>query len=359
MTGPAVAALVLSETATGSGVGRSRYGHRGGQVAGPDRRARRENRPGLYRADHRRPGESWRGIVKVPCAVCGLPTGSAFGVCQRSPECSQEYRYRSGHAQRHRVCQVCGGPLRQASKWGICHRTAECRRAIDRLRRPPGPPGTCDVCGGPLRSDNKSGVCQRTAACDVERARRWAIAHPEMVKAGRRTPKARTAARVRARARRATNPEGARAYKRQWRAANAETERARNRVDRLRPDRPCRYKRTLGCTDYALPGRLACGPHMAAEDAARYRRNRERLRQRLATRQAGICTWCRRPLPKGLTGTHVDHVIPIARGGPDVDWNLQLLHGECNLAKADQLTEQAAELAARHGWPLHGLAVTP
>jgi 5-methylcytosine-specific restriction endonuclease McrA len=295
--------------------------------------------------------------MKIPCVVCGLPTGAPCGVCQRSPQCKQEYRYRSGHAQRPEACQLCGGLLKQGSKWGICYRTPDCRRAIDRLRRPAGLSGTCDVCGDALRSDNKFGVCDRTPACVAERHRRWRLANPEIVRARRRTPDARAQERRRARARRASDPEGMRAYRRQWRAANAETERERNRKDRMRPDRPCRYRRALGCTDFALPGRLACLTHGRAEATARARRKKARLRQKLANRQVGVCTWCATPLPTLLAGTHVDHIIPVSRGGPDMDWNLQLLHWQCNEAKADRLTEQAIALAAEHGWPLPELSV--
>jgi hypothetical protein len=297
--------------------------------------------------------------VKIPCVVCGSPTGAPCGVCQRSPQCQQEYRYRSGHAQRPEACQLCGGPLKQGSKWGICHRTPDCRRAIDRLRRPAGPSGTCDVCGGALRSDNTRGVCDRTAACAAERVRRWAIANPGKRRAARRTAKARAHARARARARRMNDPEGARAYKRQWRAANAEAERERNRLDRHRPDRPCRYRSALGCAKYALPGRRACREHDIAETVRRNRRSRARLRQMLAARQANTCTWCGRSLPPGLTGTHIDHVIPVSLGGPDEDWNLQLLHWWCNEAKAARLTPPALALAAKYGWQLQEMSVAP
>jgi 5-methylcytosine-specific restriction endonuclease McrA len=297
--------------------------------------------------------------MKVPCAVCGLPTGAPCGVCQRSPQCKQEYRYRTGHAQRPEVCQVCRGPLRQGSKWGVCHRTRDCRRAVDRLRRPPGSPGTCEVCGGQLRSDNKVGICDCTAACRAERTRRRALANPEAIKAARRTPKARAAARKRARDRRMSDPVAMREAGRRWRAANAEAERARNRADRQRPDRPCRYRRTLGCTEYALPGRQACREHERAEGRRRWRRSRERLRQKLAARQANICGWCTRPLPPGLSGTHIDHVVPISRGGPDMEWNLQLLHWQCNEAKGAQLTPPAIALAAEHGWQIQEASVLP
>ena len=47
--------------------------------------------------------------------------------------------------------------------------------------------------------------------------------------------------------------------------------------------------------------------------------------------QGARCKLCSRHL--GITGYHVDHVIPIARGGLNVAYNLQLLCPKCNLSK--------------------------
>ena len=53
-------------------------------------------------------------------------------------------------------------------------------------------------------------------------------------------------------------------------------------------------------------------------------------------------------LPLGdVAGNHVDHLIPIARNGPDDDWNLQLMHPECNMRKADSLVPAAVAAAAQ------------
>lgn len=34
---------------------------------------------------------------------------------------------------------------------------------------------------------------------------------------------------------------------------------------------------------------------------------------------------------------HIDHIIPISKGGPHAVWNLQLAHPFCNLSKKDKL----------------------
>lgn len=40
-----------------------------------------------------------------PCAVCGQPTASEGGVCQRTPECKREYRARWHEASRERILE--------------------------------------------------------------------------------------------------------------------------------------------------------------------------------------------------------------------------------------------------------------
>jgi 5-methylcytosine-specific restriction endonuclease McrA len=65
------------------------------------------------------------------------------------------------------------------------------------------------------------------------------------------------------------------------------------------------------------------------------RRERRRysptLRFRLLVAQQHRCALCLGPM--GFYDSHVDHVVPLARGGEDVESNLQLVHGYCNLRK--------------------------
>ena len=51
---------------------------------------------------------------------------------------------------------------------------------------------------------------------------------------------------------------------------------------------------------------------------------------RLFALQKGCCTVCRTKLPKGF---HVDHVVPLAKGGSNWPSNLQLLCRRCNNQK--------------------------
>ncbi|MGP1677884.1 MAG: HNH endonuclease [Burkholderiales bacterium] len=45
--------------------------------------------------------------------------------------------------------------------------------------------------------------------------------------------------------------------------------------------------------------------------------------------QRGKCACCKR----SLNNDYLDHVVPISLGGANEDWNMQLLHSECNLNK--------------------------
>lgn len=74
-------------------------------------------------------------------------------------------------------------------------------------------------------------------------------------------------------------------------------------------------------------------------------------RAALAAAQGWKCTWCWEPLTQEdiITGkTHIDHVIPLRRGGPDVAWNRELLHGWCNREKMTQMPERAWILAREY-----------
>ena len=53
--------------------------------------------------------------------------------------------------------------------------------------------------------------------------------------------------------------------------------------------------------------------------------------ERLYTLQKGRCVFCLEPLGEDF---HVDHYLPLARGGANARSNLRLLHEACNLAKS-------------------------
>jgi 5-methylcytosine-specific restriction endonuclease McrA len=51
----------------------------------------------------------------------------------------------------------------------------------------------------------------------------------------------------------------------------------------------------------------------------------------LAQKQGARCGICGQPMRAGAI--HHDHIVPVARGGPDAVWNLRLTHRACNLRR--------------------------
>lgn len=80
----------------------------------------------------------------------------------------------------------------------------------------------------------------------------------------------------------------------------------------------------------------AANPHKLRE-WARERKGRRQGRLPRGTipakfqKQRGQCAICRAVLSKSY---HVDHIVPLARGGPHEPGNLQLLCGSCNVRKS-------------------------
>jgi 5-methylcytosine-specific restriction endonuclease McrA len=54
------------------------------------------------------------------------------------------------------------------------------------------------------------------------------------------------------------------------------------------------------------------------------------LTEKLFKLQKGKCPCCEKPLGKDF---HIDHIMPISKGGANEDWNIQLLRQQCNNQK--------------------------
>lgn len=192
-------------------------------------------------------------------------------------------------------CSVCGGPVR--SETGICQKSPECKKAFwryDQAARRGGllPTRPCKVCGHPTWS--KYQICSHTEECRRESSR--LSAQSLLLTTGRK------------------------------------------------------------CRDFGECGTTAslrswyCTEHSRAANRRHKKTYRSALIQRIGERQEWICTWCYLDLPDDLSDVEVDHIIPKSSGLViEEDWNLQLLHGRCNLGKFTSITPQAAELAAEHG----------
>lgn len=134
-------------------------------------------------------------------------------------------------------------------------------------------------------------------ACDTMRKAKWRIKNPDkeiayQAKYRAANPEAQAAKGV---ARRLANP----LYNAMWRAANPSSGRI------IQHNRRARQR--------ANGGVLSKG-----------------LAEKLFKLQRGKCACCHVSLDDG---SHLDHVIPVALGGPNEDWNMQLLCPPCNMQK--------------------------
>ena len=62
---------------------------------------------------------------------------------------------------------------------------------------------------------------------------------------------------------------------------------------------------------------------------------KRRLRAEMFMEQKGRCGLCHKPMV--LADTHIDHIVPVSRGGRNERNNLWLLHAACNMAKHTDL----------------------
>lgn len=53
--------------------------------------------------------------------------------------------------------------------------------------------------------------------------------------------------------------------------------------------------------------------------------------------QKGKCYWCKKKVGQNY---HVDHVVPLAKGGDNDKWNIVISCPECNLSKQDKLPHE-------------------
>lgn len=69
-----------------------------------------------------------------------------------------------------------------------------------------------------------------------------------------------------------------------------------------------------------------------------------KLRFRILERDKFRCRACG-GTPETGAHLHIDHIVPISRGGPTIDWNLRVLCSLCNIGKAAAISRHEAERA--------------
>jgi len=60
----------------------------------------------------------------------------------------------------------------------------------------------------------------------------------------------------------------------------------------------------------------------------------KKIRARILRRDLWECYWC------GADATTVDHLVPVAKGGLDIDENLVAACAKCNYAKQDKMPDE-------------------
>lgn len=116
----------------------------------------------------------------------------------------------------------------------------------------------------------------------------------------------------------AANPEKVAAHKRRYLDANRDEHRERRRAyDAANPEkkreRTARYR-----------ARALAAPVVEAIDRAA-----------IVARDKSICHLCGEPV--GADDLHLDHVVPLSRGGEHTAENLRVAHGICNQRKGDRV----------------------
>lgn len=193
---------------------------------------------------------------------------------------------------------------------------------------------TCTKCGREFphtpeffyaAKEIKSGLRGSCKDCDRLRHKRYAAAHPDKVKAW----KAADIARRR---------EAVRAYHAAYYAKNIETELVKRAEYREA------HREEARARDRAY--------YESNRDKFRVLNNQRRMRERASgshsvsdirnqvKRQRGRCYWCGKSTGDDY---HVDHVIPIARGGSNGPDNLVIACPPCNQSKGAKLPHEFAD----------------
>ena len=220
---------------------------------------------------------------------------------------------------------------------------------------------TCQGCGAEVRRNSSlqkyCAACSREATLRAKREfeARWRAANPEESK--RRI----AAAQAKRDAKRATPEHKDRVSRKACADCGREFKRTSNRQAWCPA---CGRERKLALKRAAEVRRKDRNPDHVRE-LARLRIARRRARhvgqqdpipmtpadlQNLKDRQGGFCAgmWCLEALDDGY---HVDHVIPLSKGGAHAPGNAQLLCPKCNRSKGSKLPDEFVRFRERTAFP--------
>lgn len=162
------------------------------------------------------------------------------------------------------------------------------------------------------RSASKDGMQSQCKQCTAA----WQKANPEKVN--------QASAKWRA-----SDPDGTKAYHKQYREANKSAYSEANARWRLKNVEYDKARTAKWHAENPESARLS-GQNRRANKARSFGRLSKGLEARLFASQKGKCPCCKKPLGYDY---HLDHVMPLALGGSNTDDNMQLLRKTCNLQK--------------------------
>ena len=127
----------------------------------------------------------------------------------------------------------------------------------------------------------------------------------------------------------AANPEKVKAIHAKWYAKNSEGEKGRA-AKRYAVNSEKIKIRSAKWRKANLKSSCVCQHNYRARKQANGGKLSKGLSKALYARQKGRCACCKKLLGDNY---HLDHIVPLALGGANEDWNIQLLTATCNLNK--------------------------
>ncbi|WP_328382937.1 HNH endonuclease [Micromonospora zamorensis] len=235
-----------------------------------------------------------------------------------------------------------------------CSRCGESKPLTDFQRRRASVDGLqprCKACASEYKRTHYLQNRQEILAKSREHGREYRAAHPEKVAARHRGYREanRDAIAERMQAYRQVNREAIAERERQYAAANPEIRRGIDqRYKRRHRDALAVRKRAYR---QANPEKIAeqwrrwseANPDKAAANARRWRAAKAAAysepytRAEVWAKSGGVCGICDHEILAHHGAWHIDHIMPLSRGGDDTLANVQASHAPCNLAKGNRI----------------------